>query len=46
MTDFNDLDVQQKDFGAYSFALGAGLWTLDRLINFFSQQRLSRASGT
>jgi hypothetical protein len=29
MTNFSDLAVQQKDFSAYAFALGAGLWTLD-----------------
>jgi hypothetical protein len=36
MTNFGDFDEQQKDFGAYAFALRAGLWTLDRLINLFS----------
>jgi hypothetical protein len=45
MTNFGDLVVQQKEFGAYAFALGAGLWTLDRLMKL-SQQRLFRASGT
>jgi hypothetical protein len=29
MTNFSDLAVQLKDFGAYVFALGDGLWTLD-----------------
>ena len=29
MTNFSDPVVQLKDFGAYAFALGARLWTLD-----------------
>ena len=29
MTNFSDFAVQLKDFGAYAFALGAGLWILD-----------------
>ncbi|KAF8496114.1 hypothetical protein F5888DRAFT_1804260 [Russula emetica] len=36
MTNFNDPAVQQKDFGAYAFALGTGLWTLDRVMKPFS----------
>jgi hypothetical protein len=40
MTNFSDLAVQQKDFGAYAFALGAGLWTLYRLTETFSTAAL------
>ena len=36
MTNFGDLPVLQRDSGAYPFALGAGLWTLDRLMKRFS----------
>jgi hypothetical protein len=36
MTNFNDLGVLQKDSGTYAFALGAGLWTLDRLVKPFT----------
>jgi hypothetical protein len=36
MTNFGDLVLQQKESGAYyAFALGAGLWTLDRLMKLF-----------
>jgi hypothetical protein len=40
MTNFNDFAVQQKDFGAYTFALGTGLWTLDRVMKPFSTAAL------
>jgi hypothetical protein len=42
MTNFSDFAVQQKDFGAYAFALGAGLcqWTLDQVMKRFSTAAL------
>ena len=40
MTNFSDPAVQLKDFGAYAFALGAGLWILDRLMKLFSTAAL------
>jgi hypothetical protein len=36
MTNFSDPAVQLKDFGAYAFALGAGLWTLVRLMKLLT----------
>ena len=36
MTNFNNLEVQQNDFGEYALPLEAGLWTLDPLMKIFS----------
>ena len=40
MTNFSDFEVQLKDSGAYALALRAGLWTLDRLMKYFSTEAL------